>query len=147
MPVILNPAPVAPYGPRAWELADVVIVNEVEAAAFAPAGPGAEPSQWAASLLRHRTRTAIVTLGPLGCVVAERGSPPFALPPLDVVAIDSVGAGDAFCGALAVRLAEGADVRSAATFASAAGALATTKPGAAPSLPERAAIEALIRAR
>jgi ribokinase len=67
------------------------------------------------------------------------------LPALNVDVVDTVGAGDAFCAALTVRLAEGAASDDALRFASAAGALACTKPGAEPSMPHRAAVEALLR--
>jgi ribokinase len=61
----------------------------------------------------------------------------YAIPAFRVDTIDSVAAGDAFCGALAVGLAEGSPMEQAVQFASAAGALATTVAGATTSLPER----------
>jgi len=62
----------------------------------------------------------------------------------DVDAVDSVGAGDAFCAAFALALAEGRPPASAVRFASAAGAISATRPGAAASLPFRAEVEALL---
>jgi ribokinase len=62
-----------------------------------------------------------------------------------VNAVDTTGAGDAFCGAIAVRLAEGAELADAMRFANAAGALACTKHGAYPSMPYRDDVEALLR--
>jgi ribokinase len=71
-------------------------------------------------------------------------------PAFSVQAVDTVGAGDAFCGALAVALAErqdaADDLTQAIRFASAAGALAVTRNGAIPSLPTRQEVEALLRA-
>ena len=51
-----------------------------------------------------------------------------------------------FCGALVVALAEAQPPEAALRFASAAAALAVTKPGAQPSLPRRAEVEALVKA-
>jgi ribokinase len=65
----------------------------------------------------------------------------------DVPVVDTTGAGDAFCAALAVRLAEGAELPDAMRFANAAGALACTQHGAYPSMPHRPDVEALIAAQ
>jgi ribokinase len=67
------------------------------------------------------------------------------VPSYGVEVVDTTAAGDAFCGALAVGLAEGRTMEEAARFACAAGALACTVMGAGPSLPSRGAIEALLR--
>lgn len=70
-----------------------------------------------------------------------------AIPPT-VTAVDSTGAGDAFVGAICVALLEGMPAEEALRFACAAGAIAATRPGAQPSLPTRAEVEAkLDRAR
>jgi ribokinase len=63
--------------------------------------------------------------------------------PYPIHAIDTVGAGDAFVGALCAELARGATIEHAARIASVAGALATTVHGAVPSLPTRAAVMSL----
>ena len=68
-----------------------------------------------------------------------------AAPP-KVRAVDATGAGDAFVGAICVALLEGMDAETALRFACAAGALAATRPGAQPSLPTRAEVEAIITA-
>ena len=67
-----------------------------------------------------------------------------AIPALSVEAIDTTGAGDAFCGAFAAAMSRGVHIVEELRFASAAGALATTVRGAVPSLPYREAIDALI---
>ena len=59
--------------------------------------------------------------------------------------VDTTAAGDAFCGALCARLAAGDPLDVALRFAMAAGALATTRAGAVPSLPWRDDVEALLR--
>ncbi len=62
----------------------------------------------------------------------------------EVNAIDTVGAGDTFTAALSVALIEDMNHEAALKFACAAAALACTKRGAQPSLPYRAAVDALI---
>ena len=61
-----------------------------------------------------------------------------------VDAIDTTGAGDAFCGNLAARLASGATIPDAAKWSCAAGALAATAAGAVPSLPRATDVRALL---
>jgi ribokinase len=58
--------------------------------------------------------------------------------------VDSTAAGDAFTGALAVARARGLAIREAIRYASAAGALAVTRPGAQPSLPRDAEVRRLL---
>jgi ribokinase len=66
--------------------------------------------------------------------------------PHRVDTVDTVGAGDAFCGSLAASLAEGASLADAVRLANAAGALSTTVNGAAASAPSRASAAALLSA-
>src|SRR5207248_93230 len=95
----------------------------------------------ATSILRKTLgiSTAVITLGAEGAVACNGGSPDWH-PGHVVQCIDSVGAGDAFCGGLAASLARGSDLSDAVRYANAAGALATTKAGAEPSMPTRSAI-------
>jgi ribokinase len=85
-------------------------------------------------------RSVIVTLGGEGSVwVTEKGiARQRAFP---VRSIDTVGAGDCFCGVLAAALAEGSRVGDALRRASAAAAISTTRRGAQPAMPERSEIE------
>ncbi|MCE7929125.1 MAG: ribokinase [Chloroflexi bacterium CFX7] len=142
--VILNTAPVAPCPGGLLALADVVVANEVEAAALAPGRPPS-PAEQALAFLSPGTRAAIVTLGEQGATLAMREGVTH-IPPFPVRSVDTVGAGDAFCGALAVALCEGLGMAPAVRFACAAGAVAVTRPGAAASLPDRAEVEALLAA-
>ena len=61
----------------------------------------------------------------------------------DVEVVDTVGAGDASCGALAAAWALGASLADATRVGNAAGALAVTKAGAEPSMPRRAEVDGL----
>ena len=143
VPVLLNPAPIAPHSPELLQLPNVLVANEVEAAALAP-GCNGDHSREAAALLANGPEAVVMTLGSAGALLATRDGQVF-VPPFRVKAVDSVGAGDAFCGALGVALCEGMEMTTAVRFASAAGALASTRPGAAASLPYRDEIEALLR--
>lgn len=142
VPVLLNAAPFAPPPDDLLSMVDYLVVNEVESAALTP-GVAPRPLLQAAALLAGGAKNVLVTLGAQGVLVVGPGGAveQRAFP---VKAIDSVGAGDAFCGALAVRLAEGAALPEATRFAAAAGAISVTRAGAAASLPARAEIAELL---
>jgi len=134
-----NPAPVAPLPDEVLRLAVLLIPNEVEAAALSGL-PAAGPAAQAAALRQLGPAAVIITLGERGAfVLAPEGEA--CVPAPAVSAVDTVGAGDAFCGALAVRLVAGDDLPAAARYACHAAALACTRPGAAASLPTRAEVE------
>jgi ribokinase len=144
VPVILDPAPAQPLPPVLFRNC-LLTPNASEAAALA-GGPveTLEDAQRAARYLRNErgARGVIVTLGRLGGYYStepEEGA--FSSPKVN--AVDSVAAGDAFNGALAVALGENRSVREAVRWAAAAGALAATKLGAQPSLPRRHEVLAL----
>ncbi|WP_020523790.1 ribokinase [Catelliglobosispora koreensis] len=133
---ILNPAPYLPLPADIAEFVDVIIPNEVEAEQLTGLRCDDDKAEQIARLLADSLarQAAVVTLGSRGAVLASGGATSF-IAPYAVEAVDSTGAGDAFCGALAARLAAGDSLWQAATFASAAGALATTKHGAVPAMP------------
>ncbi len=143
MRVVLNAAPIAPEPGPALALATYLVVNEVEAAALAPEANGDHVRE-AMELLARGPGAVIVTLGEGGAIVATQDGSEF-VPPFRVDAVDSVGAGDAFCGGFAVAVAEGMRLPEAARFGSAAGAVSVTRRGAAASLPLREEVEALLR--
>jgi ribokinase len=88
----------------------------------------------------------VVTLGAAGAVAASDDGVA-AVAPFAIRAVDTTGAGDAFCGVLAAAIADGLTFPVALRRASAAGALAATIAGAVPSLPSAAAVEALLADR
>jgi len=141
---LLNPAPAAPVPDELLALTDVLVPNELEAQALTGlAGGGTDAAFAMADALRRRgAETVIITLGERGAVAVD-GATRVHVPAFEVRAIDTVGAGDAFCAALAVRLGEGAELAAAVRSACAAGAVASTRAGAEPSMPSRAEIEAL----
>ena len=150
MRIILNPAPAPPsrdFATRALlSLVDILTPNRLEALALAgmEGGSASEPD-WnlcADRLMQAGAHAVVITLGAQGCLVATSASKlKVAAPRVD--AIDSVGAGDAFNGALAVALGENRSLEEAAAWATAAAALAVTQPGAQSALPFREAIDAM----
>jgi ribokinase len=141
--VILNPAPAVTTDLDSFAgVVDYVVPNETEAAHLAGTG---DLDAAAGRLLRATgAHAVIVTLGPNGVlVVPEQGSAErrTAYP---VTPVDTVGAGDAFCGAMAAALARGESLSSAVQFGNAAGALAVTRRGAEPSMPRMAEIADLV---
>ncbi|HBN49069.1 MAG TPA: ribokinase, partial [Thalassospira sp.] len=145
--VVLDPAPVPHTSIDALlEKADVVTPNETEAEALTGIRPHDEASalQAANALLAKGPSLAIVKLGANGLYYATRDGKVGFCAPFKVNAVDTVAAGDCFCGALAVALSEGMDTESVLRFASGAGALATTKYGAAASCPSREILDKLL---
>jgi ribokinase len=128
--------------------ADLVTPNRIEALMLAGTGGpgGSDPAACARRLLGLGPRAVLITLGAEGCLVAEADTVRTVPAPV-VEAVDTVGAGDAFNGALAVAIGEGRPLIEAARWAVAAGALATTRPGAQSALPRRGEIEDLCHDR
>ncbi|MBX9459888.1 MAG: ribokinase [Brevundimonas sp.] len=131
--VCVNLAPAAPVSDQLLRRADLIVVNETEAAFYG-------------DLLHHGGGRVVVTRGARGATMYQRGVQMAWATPPHVRAVDATGAGDAFVGAICVALLEGMEPEAALTFACAAGALAATRPGAQPSLPTRAEVEAIITA-
>ena len=146
--VMLDPGPVRPVPDGFLSLCDVITPNETEAQAlvgFAVTGPESA-ARAASALLDRGVVSGVVKLGAQGAYFANRDSRG-TVSPFNVDAVDSVAAGDAFNGALAVSLAEGRELEAAVIVASAAGALAVTRTGAQDSMPERAQVEDLLRSQ
>jgi ribokinase len=146
--VVLNPAPAVADLRAFTGLVDFVVPNASEAALLTGVECDGEGAVKAAEMLLADTGAngVVLTLAEQGALVAHNGTVELVTShSVDVV--DSVGAGDAFCGALAAQLAVGRDLASAVAYGNAAGALAVTKAGAEPSMPRRADVERLLRNR
>jgi ribokinase len=139
--VVLNPAPAVVDVDQFAGLVDVLVPNEVEAMHLS--GNGADPVAAGVALRRRTGASVVVTVGGDGAIVLD-GADHEYLAAHDVTPVDTVGAGDAFCGALGARLANGDDLATAAAYANAAAALSVTKAGAEPSIPTRADIDAFL---
>lgn len=143
---VLNAAPAAPLGSQLLARCDVLVVNEHELAAIADTGVDTVGSVVAAAgrLLQSGVGAVITTLGSKGAVLcAQGGAYVVAAPAVDVV--DSTGAGDAFCGVLAARLAVGDGLDEAVRWAVAAGSYAVRSPSAQPSYPSAAALREAVQ--
>jgi ribokinase len=134
--VILNPAPARSLPGALLSLVDVLIPNESETALLTgmPVGDQAEAEAAATALRGLGVGTVILTLGERGALLAREEKTEL-FPAFDVTSVDTTAAGDAFVGGFAVALAEGQSLAEAVRWGNAAGALATTKLGAQPSLP------------
>lgn len=159
--VLLNLSPYAGISHELAELADVLLVNAHETALFLgldvntsarPSGNGmpgaaADDAEWDRIRVRFAERglqRVLVTLGGEGSVVLDSqaaGPTVTKIAPTPVKAVDTTGAGDAFTGAMAARLAAGDALVAAARFASIAAALATTRKGTQAAYPNWADIE------
>ena len=146
--VILNPAPACEIPDEMFALADYVTPNETEAEFFTGVRREDMPLEdWcaaAADALHGRGASKlIITLGEYGAYYSD-GARRFLMPAFRVAAVDSTAAGDAFNGGLAVRLAAGDTIAEAMRYASACGAITTTRRGSVPSLPDDAEVRALL---
>ena len=141
---LVNLAPTFEVPRELLEKLDPLVVNEHEAA-FLLGGEveGVDGALSAASkLLSLGPQSAVVTIGEAGAVFAnDESTRHLPAPKVDVV--DTTGAGDAFVGALAARLARDASLEEAVAYAVRAGAAAVTKEGAQGALPTPAVVESL----
>jgi len=142
---LLNTAPFHAEAAGFLVLADYVIANETEfdlyATELALEGANREDKMRA---FAHRTgRRLVVTLGAKGVLAATKQGL-LHVPAPSITPVDTVGAGDTFCGYLAAGLAEGLELEAALRQAAVAGALACLKPGAQPAIPLRVEVDELM---
>lgn len=134
--VVVNLAPVVPVPPEALLKADPLLANEHEAGLIcAQLGlePTGTPEELARRLRGAGFKSVVLTLGAAGALVAEDDLVHVPSPPVE--AVDTVGAGDAFAGALCHKLVEGASLLGAARYAARVGAFSVTRRGAQASYP------------
>ena len=143
--VILNLAPAGAPTEKLLAALDALILNEHEALSLADALQIAAraPEEVSAHLDRARGLATIVTLGPAGAVGHAKGVR-YAAPAPPITVVDTTGAGDTFVGAFAAALDRGLAFDAAMKRGLAAGSLACAKPGAQPSMPYAAEIDALL---
>ncbi len=133
---VLNIAPLTVDAARLGRMADIVIANETEFERLAgrDALDAAEREQTLMRLHKETGQTLIVTLGADG-VIAARDSTLYRTLGLAIEPVDTVGAGDTFCGYLSAGLDQGIAFEQALRRAAVAGSLACLKAGAQPSIP------------
>jgi ribokinase len=144
--VILDPAPASPEVRRLdLGLVDIITPNETETEILTGVRPTDEASAAAAARILHSRGpgTALIKLGERGAYLSMGGNGLF-IPAFKVDAVDTVAAGDCFNAGLAFALSRGRALIEAARFASACGALSTTKYGAAAAAPTLAEVERLL---
>ena len=141
---LVNLAPVLEVPRELLEKLDPLVVNEHEAAFLLGGGvEGVEGALSAApELLSLGPRSAVITVGAAGAAFAD-GESSGHVPAPEVDVVDTTGAGDAFVGALAARLARDASLEEAVAYAVRAGAAAVTKEGAQGALPTPETVEAV----
>lgn len=144
---ILDPAPARALPTHLLELVDWLTPNETEARSILGAEGRFDPRAAALALQALGVRGVVIKLGARGAVLLEAGGAPQLIAPFPVETVDTTAAGDAFNGAFAVALSEGAEPVKAAQFASAAAALSVTRKGAQPSMATREEISRLIEDR
>lgn len=144
--VILDPAPARSDLPdQLYGCVDIITPNQVEASQLVEFPvTDRESAAKAATVLHQRgVGTVIVKLGKQGALCLT-STETFVVSAFPVKAVDTVAAGDAFNGGLAAALAIGLPLPQATAQASAVAALSVTKPGAQPSLPTRAELDAFL---
>jgi ribokinase len=127
----INLAPAMPVPPEILKRADLIVVNESEAAFYG-------------DLLNETDALVAVTHGAKGAHLQKHGQKVAIATSPEIDAVDATGAGDCFTAALTIALVEKQALQQALEFACAAGACAATKKGAQPSLPYRADVEKLL---
>ena len=145
--LILDPAPVISNLPEElYSLADIITPNEVEASQLVGfTVDGVTTARQAASSLHQMgVKNVIITLGSQGSLCSNQVES-YWIKPIDVTVVDTVAAGDAFNGALAVALASGKQLKEAVQWATVGGALAVTKNGAQSSLPNKESFQQLLQ--
>ncbi|MCY3879486.1 MAG: ribokinase [Rhodobacteraceae bacterium] len=144
---ILNPAPAAPIGAETLALCDYLIPNETETEALTGAGiKSVGDAAAAAAALRDLSGgTAIITLGENGAFFDD-GRRQCHIEAFNFgKTVETTGAGDSFCGALAHALTQGFEPIEASRFACAAASISVTRHGTAPAMPTAAEMKGFFR--
>ena len=147
VPTILNPAPACALPESIFAWCDYLTPNETEAACLTGQAvndlAGAERA--AAALRARGVSSVVITLGEQGALVTTNDMVRH-VPAFDAgKVVETTGAGDAFCGGFAVALSEGMDIVAAARFGCAVAGISVTRAGTAPSMPQRAEVDELLR--
>jgi ribokinase len=155
VPVVMNPAPMRQFDisllglvdlftPNVQELTEVLQLLEGERTIDPGERDLMKIGNAALSLITFGARNIVVTVGKSGCVLVS-GDGIRTFDAYAVKQVDSTAAGDAFTAGLALRYAETGDIEGSIPFASACAALAVTRVGAIPSLPERHEVETFLQ--
>lgn len=136
---MVNPAPIQWDFAPLWPVTDILVLNRVELEALAGT---ADPVRGGAALREAGVGTVIVTLGGDGAVLLD-GEGVVHRPAQRVEVVDTAGAGDTFCGALAAAIQRGAGLRASLDLAMRAAALTVGRPGTGAAFPRPDEVPAL----
>ena len=144
---VLNTAPFRSEAAALLGKADYVVANETEFDLYGEvlSLKGRDRPARMRDFAGKTGRTIVVTLGGDG-VLAATPDDFLTVPALKITPVDTVGAGDTFCGYFAAGLSSGLPLEQALTRAAAAGSLACLKPGAQPAIPQAADVDAALQA-
>ena len=137
---IFNSAPVSGEVPaEVYQLADIFCPNETEAELLTGIEVHTlDDARLAASIILDRgARAALITLGARGCLYVSADGADEVIPTVEVNAVDTTGAGDAFVGSLGYFLAAGVALGTAIERANAIAAISVQSPGTQSSYPRR----------
>jgi len=136
--VILDPAPAQALPEEIYPFLEIITPNETEAELLVgfPIKTKVDAARAAKHLKGCGVQNVIIKMGSRGAFALMNDQEAFYEPFL-VTAVDTVAAGDAFNGALAVALSEGLPINEAIRWGMAGGALSVTNEGAQPAMPER----------
>jgi len=143
---LLNPSPPVSLSFNTLSLVDFIVPNEAEAQLLTGIKwkEDIDIRKIAKRLLEMGPKNVVITLGSKGLFFKNEFEE-IRMEAFKVKVIDTTAAGDAFMGALACGLSEGKSAREVLKFANTAGALATTKMGAQPSLPQREELDIFLK--
>jgi len=136
--VLLNPAPAQPLSDDLLKCLHIIIPNKTEAEMLSDVKVTDWTSaKFAADIISKRGIDMVVlTLGSLGALI-KNGNQYLEIESVPVETVDTTAAGDTFCGALSVGLAEGMSIADAVKFAAKASSITVTRMGAQASIPYR----------
>jgi ribokinase len=145
---ILNPAPAIEFGAELLDLVDILILNETELGLLTKTelrdtDDHARFIEAARSLPIGRDKIICVTLGKRGALALVNDEP-LIVAGRAVEAVDTTGAGDCFVGAVAAQLAGGKSIGDAIAYANVAASICVQRMGAAPSMPTKEEVEAIL---
>jgi ribokinase len=144
--VILDPAPARILPENLYSLVDILTPNMTEASILTGIviETPIDAQQAARNLIDRGVKNVIIKMGAQGGVLESKAGGKF-FPAFPVDAVDTVAAGDAFNGGLAVALSEGLSLEEAMVWGIASGAIAVTRSGAQTAMPNRTEILNLIQ--
>lgn len=142
--IVLNPAPAAQLPDEVLQKINIVTPNETEAQVLTGVKieNQADAKKAAQVFLDKGVKEVVITLGALGAFAMNQERSEL-VERLNVEAVDTTGAGDAFNGGFVMALAEGKDLFTALRYGNVTGALSVTKPGTAPAMPYRKDVQSM----